>query len=478
MTHSSHLSKILAATYAISLILFISLVYNIISTGITPTLFTESFSLFISLWVSTKLKNAIVQIKKATSIVESASKGYMEARIVEVNDTGELSDLYHGINDLMDQIEVFMREIQAAISSAAKHDFTRKITYNNSHGSFGQSYALVSSAIQAMEENYVIQRKYSINSTLPGIGSGVIGGLGIVQRDILNELQGLEQISASSKSTADKSEAAVNEVGAMTKKIERLLEIIASLTDNASQLNNKTTEIDQIAILIKDIAEQTNLLALNAAIEAARAGEHGRGFAVVADEVRKLAERTQKATAEIATSIQLLQQESNLLHDQTEEMGAIANSAGEASKGIRAIFENFNADALQASKAADATKYSMFVTLAKIDHVVFKSKAFSSIFHVHKDQTITDHHSCRLGKWYQSPDTVSMFGALENYKKMDDPHRKVHTLALANMKFIDEGLDIVDNKETIIQNFVKMEEASTELFGYMEQMLEEIKIKN
>ena len=148
----------------------------------------------------------------------------------------------------------------------------------------------------------------------------------IRDRDIASSAQ---DAATSISSVNERADEGKNLFSRTSHDVMELSETISSSQELSNQLAEYSNNIEQVLSVINGVAEQTNLLALNAAIEAARAGEQGRGFAVVADEVRTLASRTQESTTEIKTMIEQIQQSSGLVQVSMNESREKADSCVE-----------------------------------------------------------------------------------------------------------------------------------------------------
>ncbi|MGE5458705.1 MAG: methyl-accepting chemotaxis protein [Methanococcaceae archaeon] len=357
-------------------------------------------------------------------------------------------------------IQYALKTFETNIGFSTSVDENIKIIASSVDEQFQESEC-IASAIEEMTQT-LVQNSDNTQSVLRlsiEARERSLSGVSIAQ----NVKQGISRVEAKAKVTREKVQGLVSEM----------------------------KQIGEVALIISDIADQTNLLALNAAIEAARAGEQGRGFAVVADEVRKLAERTTKATKEIGTIVRSIQtevdnvgtlmnevnQEVKMEFNYSEELtrslaqiesqavkisdfiNQIAGSSEEQTATMESISQsvhemrNHNENSAKTARNialetensrnhASGNYDKLLISVAKSDHINWVNNIVESIVKEKQvdSNSITNHLNCRFGLWYNS-EAKKRYGSLKVFKEIEPVHIEVHRKG-------KELIEHCQNKET------------------------------
>ncbi len=293
-------------------------VFNENTTKLFLWILTATIALVVLTLIYAKLR-IVKRIDELVLKINAFSRGDKDLRIkIDVGDRNdEISQVGHGVNLFVENARLIMEEIKG-ISTSNKTSMDK--------------------LVQIAQET---QKSMKDSSTTLNSVKNKATDVASMMNASIEQSQGLRKRLIETQGLVKESKDAI---GDLFSQITESAHTEEELSSKVEQLSRNADDVKSILDIINDIADQTNLLALNAAIEAARAGEHGRGFAVVADEVRNLAGRTQKSLAEINSTIMVIVQEINDVSSQMNLNSQKMERLSDMSKSVQETYEKMSSN--------------------------------------------------------------------------------------------------------------------------------------
>lgn len=336
------------------------------------SLLIVGISLIIIVILAIVVANSISKpLRKVTHHLQRVSEGDLTSEKLEVKSKDEIGQLTSDINKMSLSLRNLIQEVTFSSEQVASH--AEQLTASAEESKTSTEY--ITASIQEIANGAENQSEKVAES----------------EKALENMAEGISQIAISSSSISEtslqtiaKAQTGGDSVKKTVKQMKSIQSSVYSSNEIIKSLEERSKQIGRIVEVITGIADQTNLLALNAAIEAARAGEHGKGFAVVADEVRKLAEESRKSSDQIGQLIAVIQEE---MVNSLEGMSKVTKDVNDGLVLADTTQDNFN-DIIESTKLVSEQIDQMSATAQEISVVTAQAAvSFLKISEITKDTT-------------------------------------------------------------------------------------------